>query len=198
MLSIVKPQIEKYFEPLASALSGVNPNVLTLIGSIPPLLFFVFVVNGMYFLATIAFIGSLLDLLDGMVSRKQNKVTSFGGFLDSTMDRIGDFLTITAFSFAGIVRWEITAPVLLFSFLISYIRAQGGVRSEKRANFANGIGLIERTERYLLTIIALIFYAIFQNISLSGFNLAELIFLVLGALSLYTVYQRFRYAYKTL
>jgi len=54
-------------------------------------------------------------MLDGMVARKYHKVTAYGGFLDSTMDRVADFLIITAFSFGGIVRWEIVAPLLLFA-----------------------------------------------------------------------------------
>jgi len=198
MLSDKKPQVEKYFEPLAKHLSFVNPNTLTLIGSIPPLLFFVFVIKHLYILAFIAFFGSLIDILDGMIARKYNKVTKFGGFLDSTMDRVGDFFIITAFSFGGIIRWEITAPVLLLSFLISYIRAQGGVRSNGDANFALGVGIIERTERSVLALTALILYFFFPNISVLSFNIAEWCFILLGFLSFYTVLQRIIYAYKKL
>lgn len=198
MLSVIKPQVEKYFEPLAEKLSHVNPSTLTLLGSIPPLLFFVFVINKLYLLAIIAFLGTLLDVIDGMVARKYGKVTNFGGFLDSVLDRLGDFFIITAFSFGGIVRWEIVAPVLLFSFLISYIRAQGGVRNKGDANFSLGVGLIERTERYILVIAALILYMLFPTVALSGFNLAEGVFILLAALSFYTVIQRMLHAYRNL
>ena len=183
---------------MVKSLSRVNPNVLTLIGSIPPLLFFVLVLNHQYALAFIAFLGSFFDFIDGMVARKYNKVTNFGGFLDSTMDRIGDFFLITSFAFGDIIRWEIVAPVLLFSFLISYARAQGGVRNDGDANFASGIGVIERAERYILIIIALIIYFLLPTVSISGFNLAECIFILLLILSFYTLAQRINYAYKKL
>lgn len=198
MLSIKKPQIEKYLEPLVSQLSHVDPNILTLLGSIAPLLFFVFVIKHWYFLAIIALAGSSLDAIDGMVARKYNKVSSFGGFLDSTMDRVSNFLVITAFSFGGIVRWEITAPFLLFSFLVSYIRAQGGVRSKLGANFASGVGFIEHSERMILIGLSLLFYALFQKVSILSFNIAECSFIVLTVLSFYTVFQRVVYAHKHL
>src|SRR5579863_7156235 len=114
MLSAQKPTVEKYLAPLVKYLANVNPNTLTLIGSIPSLLFFIFLLYHWYLLAIIAFLGNGFDMLDGMVARKYHKVTKFGGFLDSTMDRVSDFLLITAFAFTGIVTWLIVAPLLLF------------------------------------------------------------------------------------
>src|SRR5438105_997507 len=105
MLSNKKTTIENYFEPLVKLLSQVDPNYLTFLGSIPPLLFFVFVVSHHYIWALVAFLGNALDLLDGMVARKYSKVSAFGGFLDSVMDRVSDFFIIAAFGFGRIVRW---------------------------------------------------------------------------------------------
>ncbi|HVF69882.1 MAG TPA: CDP-alcohol phosphatidyltransferase family protein [Xanthomonadales bacterium] len=198
MLSNKKPQIEKYLEPLAERLSSVSPNILTLLGSIPPLLFFVFVINRWYFLAIIAFLGTIFDTIDGMIARKYNKVTNFGGLLDSTMDRVSDFFIITAFSFGGIVRWEIVAPILLLSYLTSYIRAQGGVRSKGDANFASSIGIIERSERLGIIFIGFLSFIFFPNIIIQTLNLAECIFILLILLSLITVVQRMIYSSKNL
>jgi archaetidylinositol phosphate synthase len=200
MLSNQKPTIEKYLNPVVVYLSHVNPNILTLVGSIPPLLFFVFVIYHHFFLALIAFAGNIFDLIDGMVARKYKKVTAFGGFLDSTMDRVSDFFIITAFAFGNIVRWEIVAPFLLFSFLISYARGT----SEKLALAKNdtktkfNVGLIERTERLVLTCLALLLYMIFPTFSFSGLNIAEVIFAILVVLSCYTTLQRVIYAKKNL
>jgi archaetidylinositol phosphate synthase len=198
MLSHKKQLVEKFFEPIVKQLSEVNPNVLTLLGSIPSLLFFVAVFFHMYLWALIAFLGNLFDLIDGMVARKYDKTTKFGGFLDSTIDRVSDFLTITAFSFGGLVRWEITAPLLLFSFLTSYIRAQGGIRDAGNPNFAIGTGIIERPERLGLIFVSLVSYMLFPNLIIKGFNAAELVFGVLTLLSLYSVIQRIVYASKKL
>jgi phosphatidylglycerophosphate synthase len=195
MLSHKKPRFEKYLEPLAGLFSGVNPSVLTLVGSIPPLLFFVFLVKGWYLLSLVAFLGMSLDLLDGMVARKYNKVSAFGGFLDSFIDRISDFLVITAFPFAGIVRWEIAAPLLLFSFLTSYARSRGEL-AKAGTNFA--VGMIERTERLLLIFVALSLYIMAQHPSINGYNVAEIVFIITLILSLATVLQRINYAFKQL
>ncbi len=198
MLSSKKPQVERYLEPIADRLSAVHPNILTLLGSIPPLLFFVFVINRWYFLAIIAFLGTFFDTIDGMIARKYNKVTNFGGFLDSTMDRVSDFLLITAFSFGGIVRWEITAPLLLFAYLTSYMRAQGGVRTKGDANFASSIGIVERPERLGLIIIGFLGYLFFPTIIFEQLNLTEWVFIILTFLSFITVIQRLIYASKNL
>lgn len=195
MLSSQKPLVEKMLTSLIKPLSGVNPNALTLLGSIPSLLFFVFLLNHWYILALIAFAGNIFDLIDGMIARKYNKITAFGGFLDSTMDRISDFLIITAFAFAGIVNWIIAAPLLLFSFLISYTRSRGELANPS-VSFA--VGMIERTERLALIVLTLILYMVFPNPIVWDSNIAEIIFVILGVLSLYTFLQRTIHAYKKL
>jgi phosphatidylglycerophosphate synthase len=195
MLSTQKPTIEKYLNPLVKYLSKSNPNTLTLLGSIPSLLFFVCILYHWYIWALIVFIGNGFDLLDGMVARKYHKVTPFGGFLDSTMDRVADFLLITAFAFGGIVSWEIVAPLLLFAYLTSYVRSRGELANPK-VSFA--IGLIERPERLVLIFFALLLYILFPTITFIGLNIAEATFVFILILSLYTVIQRITHAYKNL
>lgn len=198
MLSDKKPTIEKYLDPFVKNFESVNPNILTLLGSIPPLLFFVFVINHFYILALCALLGNAFDLIDGMVARKYNKVSKFGGLLDSTVDRVSDFLTITALSFGGIVRWELGISLLFFSFLTSYIRAQGGMRDGGNANFANGVGIMERSERIFFIFVALITLIILPSQTALGLKLTEFVILAATCLSAITVLQRIIYAYKKL
>jgi len=195
MLSAQKQTVEKYLNPLVKHLSYVSPNTLTLLGSIPPILFFGFIIYHWYILALIALVGNGFDMLDGMVARKYHKVTSFGGFLDSTMDRFADFLLITAFAFAGIVSWKIVAPFLLFAYLTSYVRSRGELANPK-VSFA--VGLIERSERIALIFFSLLLFIIFPASYFFGLNIAEVAFLFLTLLSLYTVIQRIAHAYKYL
>jgi phosphatidylglycerophosphate synthase len=195
MLSQRKSHVENYLEPLARQLHGVNPNILTLLGSIPSLLFFVFLTMHWYAAALVIFLGNTFDMLDGMVARKYNKTTAFGGFLDSFMDRISDFLVITAFAFSGIVRWEIAAPLLLFAYLTSYARSRGELAN---TSISFAVGLIERTERLILIFIALLFYHFVPNLTVNGFNAAEIVFLIITVLSLITVLQRIIHAYRKL
>lgn len=195
MLSKFKKPVEKVLEPLIEPLSKLDPNVLTVLGSIPPLLFFIAIITGNYILALFAFVGNLFDLIDGMVARKYKKVTAFGGFLDSTLDRVGDFLLITPFAFAGIVGWEIVAPLLLFAFLTSYIRSRGELANPS-VSFA--VGIIERTERLGIIFFSLLLYTFIPNTIFAGFNIMEISFILLGILSFYTVLQRIAFAYKKL
>ena len=53
-----------------------------------------------YFLGGIAFIlGSVCDTLDGRYSRMSGKGTSFGAFLDSTLDRMEEGIVLTAVAY---------------------------------------------------------------------------------------------------
>jgi len=147
-------------------------------------------------LALVAFLGNVFDLVDGMVARKFNKVTAFGGVLDSTMDRVADFLIITSFAFGGLAHWEIVMPLLLFAFLTSYIRSRGELAAKNAITFA--IGMIERPERLVIIFLALSSYVIFPHVSLFGLNSIEGIFCVLTVLSAITVVQRIVFAYRKL
>lgn len=196
MLSTLKPVAEKSLQPVARVLKNVNPNLLTITGLFIPVLFFAAVVNGMYGWALLLLTLHAADMLDGMVARAQNRVTAFGGFLDSTIDRFADFTVIAAFAFAGLVSWEITAPLLMLTYLISYIRSRTELAAKNKLTAS--VGLIERTERFLFVFVGLAIYAIWPNAELWNQNLISLIFIVLGVLSLVTVLQRVVFAYKKL
>ena len=87
---------------LASA--GVHPNILTAIGVIINTGCGVLFGLGEFFWAGIVLIvANVFDMLDGNVARQTGNVTKFGGFLDSTLDRLSDmvvFLGIMVF-YAG-------------------------------------------------------------------------------------------------
>jgi archaetidylinositol phosphate synthase len=197
MLTVFKPVAEKTLTPVARLLQNVPPNVLTLLGLVFPVLFFVFLLQEWYALALVALVLNVADMLDGLVARSQNKVTAFGGFLDSTIDRFADFTVLAAFAFAEIVSWEIVAPLLLLSFLISYIRSRTELAA--KGNLVAAVGIVERTERLALTFIGLLLYAIWPHVeTVLGLNYAALVFVVLVVLSAITVGQRILFAYRKL
>ena len=195
MLTRYKKAAESILEPVIKPLSKFNPNVLTLIGSIPSLLFFVAVVNHYYILALCTSVLHLFDHLDGMVARKYKKVTAFGGFLDSTLDRVGDYFLITCFAFAHIAPWETVAPLLLFSFMTSYIRSRGEL-ANPHVSFA--VGIVERTERLLIIFLTLLLYILFPKYELGSMNIVEYGLFILLVFSAVTIWQRFMFAYKNL
>jgi archaetidylinositol phosphate synthase len=196
MLTVIKPVAEKALQPVARLLRNVSPNAISLLGLLFPVLFFLCVMDELYALALVVFIFNGVDLLDGMVARASGKVTAFGGFLDSTIDRFADCTVIAAFGFAGLVGWNIVLPLIVASFLISYIRSRTELAA--KGQIAAAVGLIERTERLITVFIALLLYMIFPDFALWGLNLAEIAFLILTVLSVYTVGQRVAFAYKHL
>lgn len=196
MLSSLKPITEKALQPVARPLHKVNPNIITLLGLIVPVVFFALVMKEMYLIALIVFIFHGVDMLDGIVARSQNKVTQFGGFLDSTIDRFADFVVIVAFGFAGIVNWEIVLTLVLLTYLISYIRSRTELAS--KGTLVADVGIMERTERLVAIFLGLTLYAIWPNATLLGQNLMSITLVLLIVLSAYTVGQRVHFAYKKL
>lgn len=183
-------------QPVARIFRNVNPNTITLFGLIFPILFFVCIMQEQYWLALVVFIFNAVDMLDGLVARAQNKVTAFGGFLDSTIDRFADFTVIVAFGFADIVPWEVLLPLVLFTYLISYIRSR--VELAANGTLTASVGIVERTERLVVIFVGLLAYAIFPEVTLFDQNVMTLACTLLLALSVVTVGQRVHFAYKKL
>src|SRR5260370_39187260 len=75
----------------AMAATGINPNLLTFLGLVVNFIAAAFFAVGRFFTgALIIFFAGFLDILDGQVARRQNRVTAFGAFYDSTLDRYAD------------------------------------------------------------------------------------------------------------
>lgn len=140
---------------LASA--GIPPNVLTAVGVTINLACGVLFGFGEFFWAGIVLIvANLFDMLDGSVARLTRRVTRYGSFLDSTLDRLSDmgcFIGIMVF-YARLTEHHSTLNVFLAgvgmvaSVLVSYTTA----RSEALGVKAN-IGFLQRPERVVLLII---------------------------------------------
>ncbi len=196
MLSKFKPAIDNTTQKLVSPLTKVSPNLLTLIGIVPSILFYILVLNHLYVWSLVAFLGNVFDTLDGAVAKRFNKQTPFGGFLDSTFDRIADFFIIMSFAFANIVTWQICVVLLVISYLVSYARSRAELASGARQIFA--VGLIERTERLAIIFLALLGYILFPNFTFAKLNFPENIFIILILLSTLTFLQRLIVAYRRL
>lgn len=199
MLTVFKPKAEKALQPIATLLKNSNPNALSALGLVFPVLFYLFLINDMYVLALITFIFNAVDMLDGMVARATNKVTAFGGFLDSTIDRFADFVVIAAFGFAGIVSWGIILPLIMLTYLISYMRSRTELAAlGSGVKLTASVGIIERTERLVAIFIGLLGYTLIPSVHILDFNVMEMVCLILMVLSVITVYQRTMFAYQKL
>ncbi len=71
----------------------IPPNSITISSIVFSLIAFFTYKKGNFWLGGIfLFLSSILDTFDGEIARRTNQVTKIGGFLDSTIDRINEFL----------------------------------------------------------------------------------------------------------
>src|SRR5437870_6199256 len=139
------------------AYGHINPNILTVIGvalNVGCGLLFGF---GWFFWAGIALIvANLFDMLDGQVARLSGRVTSFGGFLDSSLDRLSDmvvFVGLMVFyardrEFHSTLNVFLAGAGMMGSVMVSYASA----RAESMIPKCD-VGFLRRPERVVLFII---------------------------------------------
>ncbi len=138
----------------ALALSRVHPNVLTFIGLLINIWAAFLFGSGKFLAAGLVVIGAgLFDMVDGRVARETNRVTRFGGFFDSVLDRYSDLALLVGLLvfYASINRYfyvVLTAIVMTGTVLISYARS----RAENTIPRCK-VGFLERPERVVLIII---------------------------------------------
>jgi CDP-diacylglycerol---glycerol-3-phosphate 3-phosphatidyltransferase len=142
----------------ALAATGVNPNLLTFFGLLVNFAAAAcFAVGNFRTGAMIIFIAGFLDMLDGQVARRQHRVTAFGAFYDSTLDRYADMALymglLVYYSVSGRTPYVVLAAVATAgSVMVSYSRA----RAESLIPLCK-VGFMERPERLVLLIIGGLF-----------------------------------------
>jgi len=139
------------------AYGHINPNLLTVIGvaiNVGSGLLFGY---GQFFWAGIVLIvANLFDMLDGQVARLSGRVTRFGGFLDSSLDRLSDMVVFVGLMvfYARDTQYHSTLNVflagagLMGSVMVSYASA----RAESLIPKCD-VGFLRRPERVVLFII---------------------------------------------
>jgi CDP-diacylglycerol---glycerol-3-phosphate 3-phosphatidyltransferase len=191
MLNQLRPALSRVTSPVGQALArtGVTPNTVTLIGTLGvvggALGFYPF---GQFFWGTVVItIFVFFDLFDGAVARVTGKVSSFGAFLDSNMDRVSDAAIFSGLilHFAGRDHNDMTMVCLalfclISGVLVSYARA----RAEGMGLNAT-VGLAERGERLIVSLVV---------IGLAGLGVPYVLAVglwLLSAASAITVVQRY-------
>src|SRR3954451_2160733 len=176
--------------------SRLTPNAISLTGFALCVVAAVLVWQDEYFLGGLAFvIGSVCDTLDGRYSRMSGKGTSFGAFLDSTLDRIEEGVVLTAVAFQFSDRHDnfaVCAVVVavLASLMVSYTRARAealGVECK--------VGIADRAVRVVILSAGLLFA---KGAGLADFELLAPAVYVLAGLSTITVLQRIFHVRKAL
>jgi CDP-diacylglycerol--glycerol-3-phosphate 3-phosphatidyltransferase len=156
--SSLKPMVTKLINPVArlALRIGLTPNGVTLLGTLGlATCALYFLPRGQLFIGTISIcFFSLSDLFDGAMARlSQRGASKWGGFLDSTLDRISDAALHFGVAIYLIRKSDPLAYIVLLAmvlgFLISYIRAKA-----ESLGIDCSIGIAERTERLLIALTA--------------------------------------------
>jgi CDP-diacylglycerol--glycerol-3-phosphate 3-phosphatidyltransferase len=141
---------------------GWEPDVFNFIGLGFGLLSGVFLARGAFVAgAWMILAGGVCDILDGRVARRTGRVSTYGAFLDSSLDRF-----VEVFAFLGLVVYFRDQPLGTFasaaamagSLLVSYTRARGesvGVVCKE--------GLMQRAERLVLMCLAGLLDGVFSR-----------------------------------
>jgi len=129
---------------------NISPNLLTITGFVITLLAAAAIPLNIRIGGVIIIIGGIFDALDGVVARINNRVSSFGAFLDSLLDRFSDaalFIAIAVFFYRyGNMTYALLSLVALAgAHGVSYARARAeGLGYECKT------GIMERAERIAL------------------------------------------------
>ncbi|HEV8383971.1 MAG TPA: CDP-alcohol phosphatidyltransferase family protein [Candidatus Acidoferrales bacterium] len=138
----------------ALAATGVEPNFLTFIGLVINIVAAYLFAKGRFPAAGgVMILAGLFDMVDGRVARAQGRVTKFGAYFDSVIDRYSDvglyFGLLFYYASVNRARYAILVGVAMAgSVMVSYARARAeSLIPECKAGFW------ERPERIVLLII---------------------------------------------
>ena len=162
--SAFKPAIARVIEPIArlAVRAKITPNAVTLIGTLGTVLSAIyFYPKGELFIGTlfICFF-ALSDLFDGAIARlSEQGASAWGGFLDSTCDRITDAAILGSLAVYCILEdsdlYLVAIAGIVTGFLVPYIRAKA-----ESFGIACTVGIAERTERIILALTGIGFHGL--------------------------------------
>jgi CDP-diacylglycerol--glycerol-3-phosphate 3-phosphatidyltransferase len=155
----LKPAVTRVITPVASIAlrMGITPNAVTWTGAIAVVTAALyFYPRGEFFIGTVIIcVMALSDLFDGTMARISQKGSSkWGGFLDSTIDRITDSAILVGISIYLIDKEDplviVVMVTLVTGILVPYIRA----KAESFGIECSG-GIAERAERLMISLAAI-------------------------------------------
>jgi CDP-diacylglycerol--glycerol-3-phosphate 3-phosphatidyltransferase len=148
---------------------GINPNLVTLLGLVLSIVTAIVIASG-YIAAggVLVLFAGIFDMFDGAMARVRNAATTFGAFLDSTLDRYSESIILGGLLYYALQRpglhdvlWPLpneqqwmTASIFVAavgSLMVSYAKARAeGLGLECKT------GLLARPERVVILTIGLL------------------------------------------
>jgi len=137
---------------------GITPNGLTYSGFVLTVITALVLATGEFrWGGLLLLLAALFDMLDGAVARYTKQMSTFGAFLDSTLDRYSESVTFLAlayyFSRHPSTRTELVLIlfILVGSLMVSYTKARAeALQVECKA------GWLQRPERIVILVVGLI------------------------------------------
>jgi len=192
---------------------NISPNILSYLGFFCSVLTaFFLAIGSVHFPLYLAwpapflfFMAGAFDIFDGEVARRTGRDSPTGAFLDSNIDRISDIVVIIGLIYSQLINFNqvinyLLGFIIIFTeLMISYTRS----RAESEGISMKGVGLMERAERIIILMVALIIETWVYNLGwiITGtpFILFFPTFIIIYLLTLlYTVVQRIVFSYKNL
>ena len=167
------------------AATGIHPNLLTFLGLLVNIWACVMFAKGRFFAAGwVMLLAGLFDMVDGRVARAQGRVTKFGAFFDSVVDRYSDLIL-----YLGLLVYYARVDRQFYAVLVGVAMAGSVMVSYTRARAESlipecKVGFWERPERIVLLILAAL-----------GNRMAPALWL-LAIFPNITVIQRIRYTWR--
>jgi CDP-diacylglycerol--glycerol-3-phosphate 3-phosphatidyltransferase len=159
LASRARPQIARILDPLGRRLArtSLSPDVVTVVGTVGvSAAALVFFPRGSFFWGTIVItVFVFSDMLDGLIARYRGVSSTWGAFLDSSMDRVADSAIFGAVALWYAGRGDslplVGAAVycLAAGGLISYVKARA-----EALGFECNVGFAERGERLVVVLAA--------------------------------------------
>lgn len=156
-------------EPMAKVFGrvGLTPNALTVIGFLIAIVAAVAAAAQAWFVAGLLVgFGSAFDLFDGALARATGTASTFGAFLDSTLDRAGEAVAYIGIVVglagylepgASVVPGVLAASAAMgASFMVSYARAKSESLGFSPGTGMANVGLAPREVRAVILTIGLI------------------------------------------
>ena len=168
--------------------ANIHPNAFTTFGLILSGLAGYYVSIGKFRIAGLVLVfGGICDTLDGSLARASGKVSRFGAFYDSTLDRYAEVLFFLGMAYYFVdAGWYKTSVAIFLglsgSLLVSYVRARA-----EALDIECKVGILQRPERIILLVAGALIYP--------PYTLVFSIWII-AILANYTAIQRIVHVYK--
>lgn len=148
----------RFFTPVARLLLrlGISPDAVTIVGTVGVCAAALFFFPRGDFLVGVLVIGLFVfsDLVDGLMARLSGQTSSWGAFLDSTLDRFGD-----AAIFAGIAMYyagrgdsQPLTALAIYCLVMGSVTSYARARAESLGMQAK-VGIAERADRLVAVLL---------------------------------------------